>query len=143
MTLEETMRKAMLAQGIDPDALPPVVDEPEPIAEPLPMRPPIPTALASRAYARSSDPGTSHAAAASIPVGELRESQQAVLALLREVGPLTDDEILECYQGRLPWQSPSGLRTRRAELVDAGFVKDTGERRTLRSRRLAIVWAVA
>ncbi len=42
-----------------------------------------------------------------------------------------------------PHQSPSGLRTRRKELVDAGLVVDTGRRGTLRSGRLSIIWAAA
>lgn len=90
-----------------------------------------------RAHARRTDPDTSHAAARSVV--ELRPRQQAVLDVLRSYGrALTDEEIAERYDG--PQQSPSGLRTRRSELVSKGFARDSGERRPLASGRLAIAW---
>jgi len=91
-----------------------------------------------RAHARWTDPVTSHLAAASIPEQSLRLNQQAVLHLLRRLGPSTDEDIALAYDG--PRQSPSGLRTRRHELVAAGFVADSGQRRPLMSGRLSIVW---
>ena len=91
--------------------------------------------------ARASDPETSHQAAKS--VSSLREKQAAVLHVLRgcRMG-LSDDGIANTYalHERLPDQSPSGLRTRRSELVALGLVEDSGERVRLPSGRSAIVW---
>lgn len=90
------------------------------------------------AVARSTDPPTSWAAAKSL--GDLRESQSAVLAFLREHGPMTDEQLVARYD-REPRQSPSGLRTRRKELVeDFDLVVDTGRKEKLLSGRQAIVW---
>lgn len=96
---------------------------------------------------RTTDPETSLAAAASISEHNLRVSQQAVLRYLRGRGPVTDVGLVDGYEAasaanpaRFPRQSVSGLRTRRAELVAAGLVKDTGRREALPSNRLAIVW---
>lgn len=97
------------------------------------------------ARARESDPETSHAAADSITPDKLRASQRAVLNVLRlRGGKGTDEQIAESYtRGSWPAQSPSGLRTRRKELVEAGLVEDSGERVTLPSGRDSIVWRVA
>ncbi len=92
---------------------------------------------------RKGDPDTSLAAAESVT--GITEKQQAVLELLRRLGPLPDELMVVGYvdrvvHGNLPPQSKSGLRTRRSELVRRGLVKDTGERRRLVSGRMAIVW---
>ena len=94
------------------------------------------------AVARNSDPDTSWQAANSIT--DINDRQQQVLAVLISFGPLTDHDLQVAYQnsGRPP-QSPSGLRTRRAELVDRGLVVDTGKRKTLPSGRSAILWDIA
>ncbi len=100
------------------------------------------------ARARGTDPATSHAAAGSIGGEQLRASQQAVLVeLSRHRQGLTDVELVEFYTlaaeiGRVPKQSPSGIRSRRHELVEAGLVVDTGMRIKLESGRNAVVWAV-
>jgi len=92
------------------------------------------------AYARRTDPETSHEAAASVE--NLRASQHAVWALLREIGPSTDEELAEAVRQSPRFLiSPSGLRTRRHELVDAGLVHDTGQRKILATGRRAVVWA--
>lgn len=95
------------------------------------------------ARARSTDPETSHAAARSVK--DLRSSQADVLVVLRRMVPMTDEELVETYQdlarsGFVRSQSPSGIRTRRSELVELGLVEDSGQRETLRSGRRAIVW---
>jgi hypothetical protein len=97
------------------------------------------------ARARSTDPMTSHAAAAS--VGDLRPNQRAVLGLLRcHPGGLTDEQMVVHYQDsrrghpEVPAQTESGLRTRRKELVDAGLVVDTGEKRKTAAGRATKVW---
>lgn len=87
--------------------------------------------------ARSSDPHTSHDAAASLT--HVRDSQNAVLKFLRAYGPMTDTELVTDYHGN-PRQSASGLRTRRSELAAAGLVVDTGRRTKLPSGRYGIVW---
>lgn len=95
--------------------------------------------------ARFGDPETSHQAADSIDAPTLRDSQAAVLFVLAYNGPMTDTELIDAYlawaeQGTLPRQSPSGIRTRRKELVTRGSVRDTGMRDVLRSGRRSIVW---
>lgn len=94
------------------------------------------------AYARTTDPDTSHAAAESIT--DLRLRQAAVLSVLNFVGQLTDEELVEQYGEISPVpQSPSGIRTRRAELVRKGLVRYAGYKRVLRSGRLGRVWEAA
>lgn len=102
------------------------------------------------ATARATDPATSRQAAASIAGERLRASQEAVLRVLARGGSvgMTDSELVERYTtaadlGFEPRQSPSGIRSRRHELVEAGEVVDTGERAKLASGRNAIVWAAA
>lgn len=94
--------------------------------------------------ARTSDPGTSHAAADSL--GQLTERRQAVWAILAEHGPLTDESLVAIYDqfaedNVVPPQSPSGIRTRRNELTKLGLAIDTGQRGTTVSGRAAILWA--
>lgn len=119
---------------------------------------PVPTAefLPTKARARNSDPSTSHAAAATLDQETLRVSQEAVLSIFRTYEQyrelphgMTGDEFAEIYPlarerdpKAYPEQSPSGLRTRRRELVDMGFLVDTGQRRLLESGRWAIVWGI-
>lgn len=99
------------------------------------------------ASARWGDPETSHDAARS--VSALTEKRAAVLRTIRdfqkrsdiwhpEAVGATDVDVAAWYIG--PSQSPSGLRTRRAELVDLGLVWDSGQRVRLPSGRMAIVW---
>ena len=106
--------------------------------------------LALPITARRSDPLTSHHAAESVARDpeRIRTSQAYILRLLLDQGPATDDEIahryhLDALEGDpgLPMMlSPSGLRTRRHELVALGRVRDSGERERLQTGRLAIVW---
>lgn len=97
---------------------------------------------AIRARARRRDPVTSHAAAAS--VAGITEKQRAVLRVLAWAGPLTDEELVEEYERPrvepLPEQSPSGIRSRRSELVKLGHVEAVGQGRTGAGRR-ALRWA--
>lgn len=94
------------------------------------------------AHARRTDPDTSHAAARSVT--GIRPSQVAVLKVLRQrlAGRGTDEQIAEAYANcsGVPLQSPSGLRTRRHELVERGLLADSGDRIRLRTGRMAIVW---
>ena len=95
--------------------------------------------------ARLTDPETSHAAAASVNIATLPHVKQAILTLYAVCGPMTDDELREVWDQRMLSTpiSPSGLRTRRRELADAGVVRDSGQRRTLPTGRSAIVWEAA
>lgn len=94
---------------------------------------------------RITDPETSRQAAASISVDKMRETQKVILDILDRFGPACDEDIavyarqLESL-GEAPKQSPSGLRSRRAELVTAGLVRDSGERAKTTSGRQTIVW---
>lgn len=97
-----------------------------------------------KARARKSDPATSHAAAKSVKA--IRFSQWAVLRTLGKLKSGTDVDIAEAYEreyAKVHPQSPSGLRTRRAELVDSGLVVDTGLRKRLPSGRQSVVWTRA
>ena len=96
-------------------------------------------AVRSKPRARSSDPQTSHAAAKQVEA--VRQTQQEILDILRVYGPSSDEEIALYARARSTYQSPSGLRTRRAELVDQGRVLDSGSRKLTQSGRQTIVWA--
>lgn len=101
--------------------------------------------LGERAVARRSDPDTSHDAALS--VRDIKECRQAVLALFRLYGPMTDSVLVErAKQCGVRW-SESGLRTRRKEVtfpneIARPHLENTGRTETLKSGREAIVWAI-
>lgn len=95
------------------------------------------------AHARTGDPETSHEAAES--VANIRESQEAILSLFEPGVQMIDEVLVGTYtilasQGLLPMQSTSGIRTRRAELVDRGELEDSGERTVTSKGRRAIKW---
>lgn len=93
------------------------------------------------AYARKTDPTTSHMAAASVQ--DITATQEYILKALKR--PATDVDLVERYNNlkTAPRASESGIRSRRAELVALGLVKDSGARVKLQSGRHAIVWQVA
>lgn len=101
-----------------------------------------------RARARNTDPDTSHRAADSVK--RITETQEAIADLMRHIGrPMTDTEIAVRYAdwrqhfGKvIPRSSPSGLRTRRSELVERKVVRDSGRREVLPSGRRAILWEI-
>lgn len=100
----------------------------------------------TEARARKTDPSTSHAAAASID--ELPKRQRAVLDIFHLfTGPMTDENLVMKYEARTRnphdasrRQSPSGIRTRRAELVAQGFLRDSQRKGKTRSGRSAVLW---
>lgn len=101
------------------------------------------------AVARSTDPSTSHDAARSISEERVRDSQFSVYILIDNHGAagLSDQDLIRAYNSAhlrnptmYPYQSESGLRTRRSELVRKGLVVDSGRRATTRSGRKSIVW---
>lgn len=55
---------------------------------------------------------------------------------------LTHEEIAELWDAdeHAPDSSPSGLRTRVSELVNIGFVRDSGRKRLMKTGNQAIVW---
>jgi len=90
--------------------------------------------LAKRARARRRDPDTSHEAAADAST-RIRSSQAAVLQLFQAEKAMTDVRLIGAAQDAGVMQSHSGLRTRRRELADAGYIADTGERVKIGSRK--------
>lgn len=93
------------------------------------------------AHARTTDPSTSFEAAASVK--NMTETQKAIAMLL--LTPRTDEDLVDAYytladRGGAPYASPSGIRSRRAELTMQGVVVATLDRVKLRSGRHAIVW---
>jgi hypothetical protein len=101
--------------------------------------------LFQEAHARNSDHATSHAAAAS--VRKISATQSAILAIL-QVSAKTDELLISVYNSRAerhpdlyPKASPSGIRSRRAELVRLGYVKDSGRTAQISAGRQATVWS--
>jgi Fe2+ or Zn2+ uptake regulation protein len=94
------------------------------------------------AHARITDPETSHEAAESAS-HRITMCQQAVLTLLlAQNAPLSDAELVFRYQNMttLPKQSPSGIRSRRHELVLRGLVRDSHQRMRPDGGRAHILW---
>ena len=95
-----------------------------------------------QARARSTDPGTSHAAAESVTAEKISASQQRVLYWLKRSSDsgLTQSDMTD-FARQLEF-SDSRIRTAVKELVRKGLVQDSGRRATLPSGRRAIVWQV-
>ena len=96
-------------------------------------------------HARTTDPTTSHEAAASVK--HLSRTQSGILGILRT--PRTDQELVDWYQYMakkeptlFPQSSESGIRSRRAELVKLGLVCPVGYAKT-KANRNTIVWSAA
>ena len=96
-------------------------------------------------HARTTDPATSHDAAESVM--DVTRTQFIIRALL--TSPATDEELVKRYlenqphsNGVIPKASPSGIRSRRAELYKLGLVVPVGYSLT-ESGRKAIVWEAA
>jgi hypothetical protein len=97
--------------------------------------------MARTVRARRTDPITSHLAADS--VDNVTATQAFILRCLKR--PRNDVELVSAYNAykTAPRASESGIRSRRAELVDRGLVVDTGARVKLTSGRYSIVWGLA
>lgn len=82
------------------------------------------------ATTRSSDPDTSHAAAAHVN-RTVSDACRAVLAALRMIGP-TNDEALQLWydanRERHAWPPQRCVRKRRKDLVDLGLAVYTGRK---------------
>jgi hypothetical protein len=92
----------------------------------------------SEPRARTTDPVTSHDAAASVK--RIRESHELLLAAFERWGDMTDTQLAECLARVGAMLSPSGIRSRRAELVEMGKLRDSGRTDILPSGRRSIVW---
>lgn len=91
---------------------------------------------------RRNDKSTSWFAAISISSENRVRLYEAIRLALWD-GRRTDDELRENLLVRGVAHSPSGLRTRRSELVKSGWVRDSGERRDSDLGHPAIVWELA
>jgi hypothetical protein len=94
-------------------------------------------------HARTTDPLTSHQAAAS--VSNLTATKRFILWLFDKYGYLTDEELYAEYcrymaNGNAPMATSSGVRTRRSELVQEGLLFDSGGKSKTASGRNAIIW---
>lgn len=91
---------------------------------------------------KRNDPGTSLTAALSAVTND-----DLYRAIYNELGyyskwphyGLTDEQLVPRVQQHVQ-ATASGIRSRRAELVEAGWVKDSGSKRELRTGRMGIVW---
>lgn len=88
---------------------------------------------------RRRDPGTSWDAALSITPEKRQELYRILYALLTK-HPLTDDEIRQRFEANSYPHSASGLRSRRAELVAAGWIRDSGNKRASENGHPSTVW---
>lgn len=91
----------------------------------------------TEAFARASDPETSHHAAESVSA-RLRELQAAVLgyAYINPEG-FNHVELNQYFSTQ-----SSTYRTRCSELVAKGYIRDSGERETIGSGRRHVVWQI-
>ena len=94
------------------------------------------------AHARISDPETSLEAAESLRREKIRRSQMQVYEALLDCGPMCDTRLQEALAAEGIHMSPSGVRTRRSELVEKNMVEDSGKRTVLFSGRRSIIWRV-
>jgi hypothetical protein len=92
-----------------------------------------------------SDAETWKRAAESISLERLTRTQELVLAGLQIVGPSTDDELIAAFRRRWPScrLSDQSIRSRRAQLVRKGLVRDSGRRRLTKRGQRSAVWEVA
>lgn len=99
------------------------------------------------AHAHAGDHETSHRAARSVT--GMSEKRSALLRCFMHAGiPMSDEQAAEAYESnRTAWawpeQSASGLRTRRAELVQLGHLIDSGQLGVTDAGRPCILWRLA
>jgi hypothetical protein len=124
--------RSLLNKLNDPEFVNTLQPDRTPIAE-------IKVPVSRRVRARSE--ATSWDAAVSVGTEKGRKTFQRVYGILTQFGALTDSEISDMYKNMYNDPvSPSGLRSRRAELVVAGWVKATGNRRKNHRGRDEMVW---
>lgn len=93
------------------------------------------TLLAPGAKVRRDHPDTSKQAALRIAPKTGTKRATVLAAITRSADGLTDEEM----QQQIP-MSANTQRPRRVELVEGGFIRDSGRRRKTSSDDLAIVW---
>jgi hypothetical protein len=107
--------------------------------------------FAQSAGARATDPESSHEAAEQARQ-KLRSSQDAVLRVFKLYGAMSDEMLVRVYESLMkkepsifPQQTPSGLRTRRHELVLLEKIVYSGKRdASLGDRRIKPrIWRLA
>lgn len=88
---------------------------------------------------RTTDPQTSHDAEKS--VSKLAQSYNNIIELFTDHGPMNDAQLIAAWRFRFGSKAAeSGIRSRRAELVAAGRIEDSGEKIPMESGRMSIVW---
>jgi hypothetical protein len=97
------------------------------------------------ARARRGHPQTSFEAAATWTSQKLSLTKQRVLALLREFGAMTHEEMYERWRDKCategwPPLKEQSVRSRCSELRDVGLVEDSGVTRKLRDGNNGTVW---
>jgi hypothetical protein len=92
--------------------------------------------------ARRDDPETSKQTADSIPLERLTKTPELVIYGLSTHGPATDEELIRVFRNRWPGSriSDQSIRSRRAELVRKGLVRDSGSRRRTQHGQRSVVW---
>lgn len=99
-----------------------------------------PKASTMHAAARLTDPDTSHLAAQSVT--NYHNVQHAILDVVARWGPLTDEDIADRVRSLPIKTSPSGLRTRRKELVALGMLVANPRKVRLSTGRLGTRWEI-
>jgi hypothetical protein len=89
--------------------------------------------------ARKRDMKTSKMAANGL---DLSKGQKRVMIAFRSRPPMTDEELIVTLQELGLPLTPSGARSRRAELVKKGAIKDSGQRRAGQTGNMMTVWEV-
>ncbi len=90
--------------------------------------------------------GTAEAAAAAQSAAKRSIVLSAVLTVIRNHAPISDEQIAEHWEAmrwldaELPDVSESSLRTRRAEAVRQGLVRDSGRRGTTKRGSSCVLW---
>lgn len=98
--------------------------------------------LCSKPRRRAAVRATSSEAFRSLKAESVSRVQAAILAALRRLGPSTDENIYRALLRREIIVTPSGLRTRRSELVKLGRVKAAGTTTNSRGRTVTL-WSLA
>lgn len=95
------------------------------------------------AQARSTDPQTSHDAAAS--VNNISKVQKAIMSLL-QASPMCDEKLIGQYRiwqqtdDRFPAVTDQSIRSRRAELVAMGIIEAAPYKEQMSTGNWANVW---
>lgn len=82
-------------------------------------------------HARNNDPVTSHIAAASIDLTNLKPTEQTIIEIIKTHPNLNDDQIYECYLdlvslGLAKLYTPQAIRTIRVNLWREDFIHVSG-----------------